>query len=93
MQEGAHDCVLGGSGDKEGREAGVGGGFIAQRLHQLQQVVQQLLILCALQHLHRMAPHLHPHIFMKPSSCRHFVVVTRSYTVAPSLPVVSTALL
>ena len=66
MQEGAHDGVLGGSGDKEGREAGVRGGFIAQRLHQLQQVVQQLLVLCALQHLHSMAPHLHPCCCYKP---------------------------
>lgn len=37
------------------------GGFVAQSLHQLQQVVQQLLILGALQYLHCMTPYLHPH--------------------------------
>ena len=48
MQQGAHDRVLGGSFNQEGGEAGVGGGLIPQGLHQLQQIVEQLLVLSAL---------------------------------------------
>ena len=59
VQQSAHHAVLAGSGNQESGEAGVGGGLIAQGLDQLQQVVQQLLIISALQHLYSMASHLH----------------------------------
>ena len=60
MQRDAKGNVSCGPGHKEAGEAAVISRLIAQRLHQGQQVVAQLLIIRPLQHLYRMRPHLHP---------------------------------
>ena len=75
----------------------MGGGLIAQSLHQLQQVVQQLLILSALQHLHSMAPHLHPPHMLSQGSCHQGSLTTQLYyhhctvTMPPSRTVITRA--
>mmetsp|Transcript_3714 Transcript_3714/g.9518 ORF Transcript_3714/g.9518 Transcript_3714/m.9518 type:complete len:331 (-) Transcript_3714:370-1362(-) len=44
--------------DKELRQLGLIRRLVSQRLHQLQQVVAKLVVLCPLEHLHRVAPDL-----------------------------------
>ena len=58
MEKNADDWVFGGSLNYEGGQLAVVDSFISESLHQLEQVIAELLIVCPLQYLHRMAPHL-----------------------------------